>query len=86
MAAEKIGTAAMVLGAGRETADDIIDIRAGIILSKKTADKVTRGDVIATLYTEREDTLAKAEKMVLEAISFTDEAPKREPLIYEIIE
>ena len=86
MAAEKIGTAAMILGAGRETADDVIDIRAGIILSKKTADKVTRGDVIATLYTERENTIAAAEKMVLDAISFTESAPNREPLIYEIIE
>ena len=86
MAAEKIGTAAMVLGAGRETADDVIDIRAGIILSKKTADKIARGDVIATLYTEREHTLEKAEKMVLDALSFTDTAPKREPLIYDIIE
>ena len=86
MAAEKIGTAAMILGAGRATADDVIDVRAGIILNKKTGDKVSRGEVIATLYTEREGTLSAAEKMVLDALSFTENAPKREPLIYDIIE
>ncbi len=84
--AEMIGTAAMVLGAGRQTADDIIDVRAGIILNKKTADKVTRGDIIATLYTEREDTLTSAELMVRGALVFQDEPKTAEPLIYNIIE
>ena len=84
--AEMIGTAAMILGAGRQTASDVIDVRAGIILNKKTSDKVTRGDVIATLYTEREDRLSAAEKMVYGALSFTDSEPEREPLIYRIIE
>lgn len=84
--AEMIGTAAMILGAGRQTADDTIDARAGIILNKKTADKVTRGDVIATLYTEREGTLESAELMVRGALTFTDEPISPAPLIYNIIE
>lgn len=47
-----LGVSSMTLGAGRETLDDVIDPAAGIILSKKLGDKVAKGDVILTLYTE----------------------------------
>ena len=48
-----LGVSSMTLGAGRETLDDVIDPAAGIILSKKLGDKVAKGDVILTLYTEK---------------------------------
>ncbi len=59
--AMSIGLDAMKLGAGRETEDDKIDTTAGIVLAKKVGDKVNKGDVIATLYTEKPDyeTVAK---------------------------
>lgn len=47
-----LGLVSMELGAGREKKDDIIDMTAGIVLSKKLGDKVTKGDVILTIYTE----------------------------------
>lgn len=51
--AKGIGIDAMKLGAGREKEEDIIDFAAGIVLNKKIGDKVQKGDVLATLYTER---------------------------------
>lgn len=49
--AEALGRAAMELGAGRETKDQVIDPAAGIILHKKMGDRVARGDDLAVMYT-----------------------------------
>lgn len=45
-----IGEAAMLVGAGRQTKDDVIDHSVGVILKKKVGDKVGPNEVIATLY------------------------------------
>ena len=83
--AEQIGTAAMVLGAGRQTKDSVIDPRAGIYLLKKPADEVKKGDVIARLYTEKADTLPHAEALTLGAVTFTDQPVEEQPLVYRVI-
>ncbi len=49
----QLGLASMKLGAGRETLDDIIDSCAGIVLNKKLGDKVGKGDILLTMYTEK---------------------------------
>ena len=51
----EIGESAMRLGAGRETFDDVIDMSAGIVLSKKVGDKVAKGDVLCTVHTNKDD-------------------------------
>lgn len=48
--ADQVGIAAMMLGAGRETKESEIDLSAGLYLHKKVGDKVEKGEVIATLY------------------------------------
>ena len=50
-----IGVSAMKLGAGRATKEDVIDMSAGIVLSKKVGETVQIGDVLATLYTNKEE-------------------------------
>jgi len=47
----EIGMAALELGAGRKTKDDLIDHKAGIIFNKKIGDYIKKGDVIAVLHT-----------------------------------
>ncbi len=84
--AECIGRAAMVLGAGRKTADDKIDPLAGIVLSKRNGEPVAVGDTLATLYTERECELDEAEKIFVSAISIEKACPARGELIYRVIE
>ena len=51
-----IGLLAMKLGAGRATKTDDIDFEAGVTLTKKVGDKVSAGEVIAQLYSNREIT------------------------------
>lgn len=82
---EKIGIAAMILGAGRESKDAEIDHRAGIILRKKVGDAVKCGDCIATLYSERKDTLKKAEEQFKVALHFSEKKPEPDAMIYKII-
>ena len=83
--AEKIGIASVILGAGRETKEDTIDMSAGIILNKKTGDWVQKGDTIATLYSCRESAFCASEQKFLSALEFSKEKPKDLPLIYKII-
>ena len=80
MDAEMIGVVACSLGAGRATKADVIDHAAGIMLSKKTGDKVKKGEVIAHLYSNKECDLTCE---YLSAISFSDIAPEPLPLIYK---
>ena len=72
MNALDIGKAAMRLGAGRETKEDVIDLKVGVDLHKKIGDYVEKGSVIATLYIAEKGVL-EAEKLILEAIQFGDE-------------
>ncbi len=84
MEADEIGTAAMLLGAGRATKESVIDLAVGIMLNKKVGDYVEQGDSIATIYANTaqvDEVLAKLHENI------TIEAERKEapPLIYEII-
>lgn len=83
---EGYGTASLLLGAGRNTMEDKIDFAAGIKLVKKTGDKVSRGDVIAVLYSECESRFANAEKCLIEATHIGESKPEDVPLILDIVE
>ncbi len=80
----QLGLDSMRLGAGRETKDDIIDMTAGILLNKKLGDKVSKGDVLMTLYTER----ANMQEMVSSAMNnfeIEDEQVEVSPVVEEVI-
>ncbi|MBQ2988436.1 MAG: thymidine phosphorylase [Clostridia bacterium] len=80
-----IGKTATLLGAGRETKGDHIDMSAGIVLTKKTGDFVRRGETLAYLHTNRAERLGEAELTYLSALAFSDTPVEREPLVYKII-
>ncbi len=67
------------------TKEDLIDFAAGIVLSKKTGDYAKKGDVLATLYTNKAASLAESEAMFLRALSWSEEKPEPETLIFDII-
>ncbi len=50
IAADEIGCAALALGAGRDRAEDAVDLVAGIVLLKKVGDPVRRGEPVAVLH------------------------------------
>lgn len=82
---EGIGTAAMMLGAGRSRAEDKIDPYAGITVLKKRGSKVYKGDTVAILHTSHSELISDAEKKYLESISIVDTCPSTMPLIFETI-
>ena len=53
--ADEVGVAAMMLGAGRETKEDIIDPAVGIELCAKVGDPIQEGQPLAILHSNRED-------------------------------
>ena len=82
MDSEGIGVASQILGAGRETLEDTIDYLAGIILNKKTGDKVSKGDIIARLYTNDESKIEASLKRFLSSVVIGDNEPESKPLIF----
>ncbi len=86
MAAEYIGGVSAMLGAGREDLGDAVDPAAGILLKKKCGAQVKKGEVVATLYTSKKESIAEAEKRFLEAVSVGSEPPAPRKLIYARVE
>ena len=82
--AEEIGTAAMLLGAGRETKEDVIDYAAGISLSKKVGDEVKAGEVLCTLLTNREN-YKEAYDKAMEAFIIDRVVPEKIPFILDVV-
>ncbi|WP_110955520.1 pyrimidine-nucleoside phosphorylase [Anaerosinus massiliensis] len=82
--ADAVGTAAMMLGAGRVTKDSEIDLSVGVILHKKIGDQVQKGEALATIHANRENVEDVIEK-IYQSIRIDCKAnvPK---LIHEIVD
>ena len=80
-----VGESAVLLGAGREKKTDTIDYGAGIVLYKKTCDKVSVGDTIAILYAENDERLKNGERLFNMSYVIGYEKPEMKPLIYKTI-
>lgn len=61
---EAMGVASSMLGAGRQTKDDVIDLAVGIKLNKKVGDYVNKGDSLATIYSNKENVAEVSEKII----------------------
>ncbi len=82
----EVGLTSVMLGAGRQRADDPIDSRAGILIHKKQGDAVSMGDKIMTLCTDREAAIRSAEKRLKGAVSYTPEPVEKSKMILKYIE
>lgn len=81
MQTELCGIASVALGAGRASKEDAIDLSAGILLLKKTGDAVKKGEPIARLLTSRQELVPEGERLLLEAVTFSDARPAPEKLV-----
>lgn len=84
--AEQLGLAAMMLGAGRETKDSVIDYAVGLTLRKKVGDQVEQGDALAVLHVRENN--AEAEQVsnrVLGAYSIEKVKPELRPLLLSVV-
>ncbi|RFB17050.1 pyrimidine-nucleoside phosphorylase [Bacillus sp. HNG] len=82
--ADSIGTAAMLLGAGRATKESSIDLAVGLVLRKKIGDKVLKGDSLVTIHSNFED-IAEIKKKLSESISISSNPVKPPTLIIDKI-
>ena len=80
-----LGVAAMKLGAGRATKDDIIDYTAGLILNKKVGDKVNKGELLITAYTNKEN-VNDVLKEIEDSFEISKEFIKKENIVKDYIE
>ena len=76
--AEDIGTAAMLLGAGRATKESEIDLAVGLVLNKKVGDYVEAGESLVTVHANTENIDNVVEKIYSHIHMSTEkvEAPK----------
>lgn len=84
MEADEIGTAAMLLGAGRATKESEIDLAVGIVLNKKVGDAVEQGESLATFYANSEN-IEDAKALFLANFTISDDQVEAPPLVYKVI-
>ncbi|HHU6751255.1 TPA: pyrimidine-nucleoside phosphorylase [Staphylococcus pseudintermedius] len=83
MIANEIGIASMMLGAGRQTKEDVIDLAVGLVLNKKVGDRVEEGESLLTIYANSED-VAQVKQKLYDNITISDHAEQPQ-LIHTII-
>ncbi len=76
-----LGMASLELGAGRKTKEEDVDPAAGFMLHKKIGDSVQKGETIATIHTNKIESVKKAKKDILGAISITNRSSEIPKLI-----
>jgi pyrimidine-nucleoside phosphorylase len=64
---EKIGTASVLLGGGREKKEDSVDPSVGIMVHKKLGDKVAAGEPLCTVHYNSQERLERARTLILES-------------------
>ena len=82
---KKYGKISVTLGAGRIKKEDTIDKSVGIILNKKSSDKVKKGDILAFIYANDEEKGNKAVQDMYDAYEISKEPVKKEKIILGII-
>ncbi len=82
----KIAKACKNLGAGREKKSDKIDYSAGIYLTRRYSQAVSKGETIAIIYTNKENSVKDAENLILSAYEISDKKPSTINIVYKIID
>lgn len=85
--AEALGVTAMLLGAGRATKEDQIDLAVGMVLRKKVGDSVRSGEMLAELYMNNNEPMFTEDmtQRTRSAFTLVTGSAARSPLIYAIV-
>jgi pyrimidine-nucleoside phosphorylase len=83
--AEQIGIASMMLGAGRERADDNVDHAVGIVLHKRLGDQVSAKEPLATLHFRDDHGIDQALTILKKACIVADMPAPIKPLIIDTV-
>jgi len=83
--AYKMGVAGVTLGVGRNKTTDKVCFDAGMILNKKTGDKVSKGDLIMDIFGKNQECLTEALTLIKSAVTYSQNPPEKNELIYKKI-
>ena len=83
---EEVGIASLILGGGRRSKEDVIDLSVGIYLDKKVGEQVKAGETVATLYGNDEKKMKEAYDRLRGAYSFSPDAVAKNKLIKGVVE
>src|SRR5699024_1361404 len=83
LTAHELGRAAMLLGAGRRTKDDDIDLAVGLYVHKKIGDCVQQGDTLCTIYANSKH--IDEVKTIIQDNSVIGDEQKTLPLLLDVI-
>ena len=83
--AQEMGICSLILGGGRETKESVIDPTVGLVFSKKVADPVKKGDVLATIYGNDEEKVKQAVLRFKENYHIIEEKPTKPRMIREVL-
>jgi thymidine phosphorylase len=78
--AERVGRAAVLIGAGRARAEDPVDPAVGIVLLERPGARVVRGQPVVELHVGDGTAVEPALALALEAIELSDGPPRIPPL------
>ncbi len=82
---EEVGLAAMMLGAGRETKESVIDPAVGFRLNRKVGDRVEAGDVLADVHVDPARDNSRGIQRLRDAYRLADRPVQPQPLILDIV-
>lgn len=85
MNVEKIGLAGILLKAGRQKTDDIIDPLTGIEFHKKIGDTIKTGEVLFTIHCDHPELTAKAQDYLNSTVTIESTKPENHMLIKEVL-
>ena len=81
----KIGRASQETGAGRAFKEQPLDFGAGIITKKRLGDYVETGEVLAVIYSAKDEACASAAEIFQSALTISAEKAPLPPLVLNII-
>jgi len=83
--ARRIGHAGVLIGAGRAHKEQALDYGAGLVLRKKVGDRVRRGEALAELHAADAARLDLGAEEYFSALAIGPKAPRRAPVVLEIL-
>ena len=83
---EEVGIASLLLGGGRRSKEDVIDLSVGIYLNKKVGEKVSAGETVATIYGNDNAKMKEGLARLRGAYDFSEAEPRKNKLIKGIVD
>jgi len=85
LGAVAVGQAALHLGAGRQTKDDIIDHAVGVVCLLKPGDRVAEGEPLAEIHAATEADAHEAAQELRAAYLLSDEPPPERSVVLDVL-